>query len=175
MVVFNAEPFYFVKTTDREGYGDSEEKEVEKKGMGLQHLKFNSIPDTMAQKHLEASECCLIHADNPLSLQLGVYINPNVRVAYRAEANAIVNPSNSIFAQHRKWPSAWGKFKGVWANRWARWALWDRRQKDASIINSKVRQWMDEVKQEEVQKMERVRMCLVNEMQILTSNGWRRF
>jgi len=48
MVAFNAEPFYSVKTTDREGDGDSEEKEVEKKGMGLQHLKFNSILDTKA-------------------------------------------------------------------------------------------------------------------------------
>jgi hypothetical protein len=59
MVAFVVAPFFVVKATDRE---------EGKKGMRLQHLKFRSIADTLAQRHIESSKCCLIHADNPLSL-----------------------------------------------------------------------------------------------------------
>lgn len=40
----------------------------------------------MAAHHLEASECCLIHADNVLTKMKGVWINPNVRVGYDEDA-----------------------------------------------------------------------------------------
>lgn len=55
-----------------------------------------AIPDSLAQyHHLEASECCTIHYDNPLTSSLGVWINPAVRVAYSAmayNAVALVQP-----------------------------------------------------------------------------------
>ncbi|BAE60536.1 unnamed protein product [Aspergillus oryzae RIB40] len=40
-------------------------------------LKFRGISDSLAKSHLEGSECCLIHADNPLSREKGVWLNPN--------------------------------------------------------------------------------------------------
>ncbi|KAL8996568.1 MAG: hypothetical protein Q9169_003963 [Polycauliona sp. 2 TL-2023] len=43
-------------------------------------LRFRGIPDSLAQYHLEGSECCLIHYDNPLSAENGVYINPEVHL-----------------------------------------------------------------------------------------------
>ncbi|KAJ6185974.1 hypothetical protein N7519_007275 [Penicillium mononematosum] len=39
-------------------------------------LRFRGIPDSLAEYHLEGSECCLIHTDNPLSVEKGVYLNP---------------------------------------------------------------------------------------------------
>ncbi|EFY90951.1 polysaccharide export protein (CAP59) [Metarhizium acridum CQMa 102] len=42
-------------------------------------LRFRGVPDSLANYHLEGSECCLIHADNPLSRTLGVYLNPKVK------------------------------------------------------------------------------------------------
>lgn len=48
-----------------------------------QNLTFRGIPDDLASLHLEGSECCLIHADNPLSHSKGVFLNPNVRVGSR--------------------------------------------------------------------------------------------
>jgi hypothetical protein len=81
-----------------------------------QVLKFHALPDSLAKKHVEASECCLIHVEKPLSDQKGVYINGNVRVAYSATAYTAVNPAN------RKWPSTWQRVTGIWWNRWARLA-----------------------------------------------------
>ncbi|KAB5580844.1 polysaccharide export protein [Coniochaeta sp. 2T2.1] len=45
-------------------------------------LQFRGIDDSLADLHLEGSECCLIHADNVLSRDpdKGVWLNPNVRV-----------------------------------------------------------------------------------------------
>jgi len=64
MVAFNAAPFYSSPA-----------------------LQFRGLPDTPAAHHLEASECCLIHMDNPLSAQKGVYLNTNVRVGYNPKAS----------------------------------------------------------------------------------------
>ncbi|EAQ87609.1 hypothetical protein CHGG_04228 [Chaetomium globosum CBS 148.51] len=50
--------------------------------LGIRGLRFRGIPDSLAALHLEASECCLIHADNPGSRTRGVYVNPAVRVGY---------------------------------------------------------------------------------------------
>lgn len=51
-----------------------------------QPLQFRGLQDSMAAHHLEASECCLIHADNVLTKMKGVWINPNVRVGYDEDA-----------------------------------------------------------------------------------------
>ena len=36
---------------------------------------------------MEGRECCLIHCDNPV-LDKGVWLNPNVRVAYRVKGGS---------------------------------------------------------------------------------------
>ncbi|KAL9070523.1 MAG: hypothetical protein Q9161_004820 [Pseudevernia consocians] len=51
-------------------------------------LKFRGVPDSLALHHVEGSECCLIHVDNPLTQSHGVWLNPNVRVGYSPEAYA---------------------------------------------------------------------------------------
>ncbi|SPQ25522.1 32d47f56-b61b-4914-af33-11debf7c489f [Thermothielavioides terrestris] len=53
---------------------------------GLRGLRFRGLPDSLAAAHLEASECCLIHADNPASRSRGVFLNPAVRVGYSRAA-----------------------------------------------------------------------------------------
>lgn len=62
-------------------------------------LRFRGIPDSLALHHLEGSDCCLIHADNSLSLTRGVWLNPNVRVSYNSKADNVVNSKGG------RWPS----------------------------------------------------------------------
>jgi hypothetical protein len=74
---------------------------------GSSPLRFRGIADGLAEMHLEGSECCLIHTDNPLSATKGVYLNPNVRVGYNIEAYEAVN---SFFV----WPTPLQRLKGIW-------------------------------------------------------------
>ncbi|RDA85758.1 hypothetical protein CP532_4562, partial [Ophiocordyceps camponoti-leonardi (nom. inval.)] len=121
-------------------------------------LRFRGIPDSLAAYHLEGSECCLIHADNPLSKSLGVYVNPRVRVGYNLAAYE---------ATHRgaAWVSAWGVFRGLWSNRVRRWT--EFRLKNV-VVNRRVRRW----EEERAGNSEPGRFCLINEMQVLADNGW---
>ena len=60
--------------------------------IGVDHpLQFRTIAGSLAQEHLEASECCLDHQDNPLSLRSGIWLNPSVRVGYNELAYDAVN------------------------------------------------------------------------------------
>ncbi|KAL9111556.1 MAG: hypothetical protein Q9227_004044 [Pyrenula ochraceoflavens] len=79
-------------------------------------LRFRGIPDTLAKLHLEGSECCLVHADNPLSQSKGVYLNPNVRVGYNPEAYNTVHRGRDTC-----WLSSYEIFLGLWRNRILRW------------------------------------------------------
>ncbi|KAI9884015.1 MAG: hypothetical protein M1823_004205 [Watsoniomyces obsoletus] len=63
-VVFNATPFY----------------------KDPRPLRFKAIPDSLAQAHLEGSECCIIHLENPLVPSRGIWLNPLVRVTYDLQA-----------------------------------------------------------------------------------------
>jgi hypothetical protein len=54
-------------------------------------LRFRGIPDSLALHHLEGSECCLIHADNPQSASKGLWLNPNVRIGYDANAYSTIH------------------------------------------------------------------------------------
>ncbi|KAF4929754.1 hypothetical protein CGCVW01_v001272 [Colletotrichum viniferum] len=57
-------------------------------------LRFRAVADSLAEeKHLEGSECCLIHVDNPLTEHLGVWLNPRVRVGYDGDAYRWANPT----------------------------------------------------------------------------------
>ncbi|PFH59366.1 hypothetical protein XA68_12474 [Ophiocordyceps unilateralis] len=121
-------------------------------------LRFRGIPDSLAAYHLEGSECCLIHADNPLSKTLGVYLNPRVRVGYNLAA---------YDATHRgtTWVSAWGIFTGLWINRIRRWTTFTL---DNVVVNRRVKRW----ERKHVGSHEPGRFCLINEMQVLADNGW---
>ncbi|KAL2816918.1 cryptococcal mannosyltransferase 1-domain-containing protein [Aspergillus granulosus] len=115
-------------------------------------IRFRGIPDELAAAHLEASECCLIHADNILSGRRGVYLNPFVRVGYDAATNQATDLINSRL-------STWEIFESIWENRLRRWftfpnlARWPLRRK--------VSGW----ESQDEKRKERGDFCLINEIQ----------
>ncbi|KAL8753005.1 MAG: hypothetical protein Q9199_005353 [Rusavskia elegans] len=123
-------------------------------------LRFRGIPDSLARYHLEGSECCLVHADNPLTLERGVWLNPSVRVGYNAEAYENVHRGNA-------WPPFADSVLGLWKNRFWRWVTPTIHK--SWKIRGRLRRWtrkgLGEVSQRES-------MCLINEMQVLVTNGW---
>lgn len=129
-------------------------------------LQFRGIPDGLAEMHVEGSECCLIHADNPLSTTEGVYVNPNVRVGYSVEAYEAVNPSSM-------WPSLGQRFKGIWMARLATVPALLRRAAEELVINKSLRQWQAQESAGGRRDNETAVHCLINEMQVLTENGWK--
>ncbi|PWY77384.1 putative polysaccharide export protein [Aspergillus heteromorphus CBS 117.55] len=120
-------------------------------------LRFRGIPDSLAQFHLEASECCLIHADNPLSRALGVYLNPLVRVGYTGAAYAAVHPF---------WLSPRYIALGVWQSRLRRWLTTTFFQK--FVVRRRVALWQANSND----RHEVGEFCLTDEMQVLIANGW---
>ncbi|KAI4172466.1 MAG: hypothetical protein LQ343_003556 [Gyalolechia ehrenbergii] len=122
-------------------------------------LRFRGIPDSLARYHLEGSECCLIHADNPLAASRGVWLNPSVRVGYNAEAYDKV--------QSNPWPSIVGSIKGLWKNRIWRWLTPTFHKK--LTIRGRLRKW---TRKGWGEISEREMYCLINEMQVLVANGW---
>lgn len=124
-------------------------------------LAFRGIRDSLADSHLEGSECCLIHADNPLSRTHGVWINPSVRVGYNPLAYAAVNPAGD-----GPWVSTFGILYGSWVNRLKRWCTttWLKEM----VVKRRVQAWG----LESDENVERGPFCLINEMQVLIWNGW---
>lgn len=123
------------------------------------NLTFRGIPDGLAAKHVEGSECCLIHADNTLSRTKGVWLNTRVRVGYTGKAYDTVNPGSV-------WLSTLDIFRGLWKNRFTRWftTLWYQNW----IIRWRLSDWeKQDPSHEEVRQI-----CLANEMQVLVANGW---
>jgi hypothetical protein len=138
---------------------------------GQHPLRFRGVSDALAKKHVEGSECCLIHADNPLSRRRGVWLNPNVRVGYNSVAYKIVNPD-----QREKWVSTTSKWMGVWKNRWTRLYGSAQRKSEHWVIKKRIQQWKAEITDNQVierdgEKDEAVN-CLINEMQVVVANGW---
>lgn len=127
------------------------------------NLRFRGIPNSLAEKHLEGSECCLIHADNPISQANGVYVNPRVRVGYSVPAYEATHPDGP-------WLSSWQIFSGLWANRLLRWANWWPLQKWK--ISRRVRRWEAEGLKAAETRREAGEFCLVDEMHIISFNGW---
>ncbi|KAF2746648.1 glycosyltransferase family 69 protein [Sporormia fimetaria CBS 119925] len=127
-------------------------------------LEFRGTPDSLAQLHLEASECCLIHVDNPLTTTKGVWINPNVRVGYSAEAYAAVNPTT-------KWPSMREAVLGLWKARLGAVAAAWRNYWEQWTVRSRIDHWKDW--SISIVTEERGVNCIVNEMQVLAANGWK--
>ncbi|KAH7140940.1 cryptococcal mannosyltransferase 1-domain-containing protein [Dactylonectria macrodidyma] len=126
--------------------------------MGEQVMAFRGLDDTLAAQHLEASECCLIHADNPSSAKRGLYLNPNVRVGYNRRAYKQVSPTGS-------WLTYTEIFTGMWKNRLARWFMtpWLKEWRIRSLQSA----WE---KQNPCHK-EAGSICIINEMQVLVKNG----
>lgn len=122
-------------------------------------LTFRGIPDSLATEHVEASECCLIHADNPLTSTQGVWLNPDVRVGYSPDAYTTVH-SRSF------WPSVGTRISGIWANRLWRWTTTTTLK--ATTINNRLGKWA----KGNPDISEPGSYCLINEMQVLVENGW---
>ncbi len=142
-------------------------------------VRFRGVQDSLAHKHIEGSECCLIHADNRLSSDLGVWLNPNVRVGY---CHADLHKPHKL-----KVPYRWENFKalcqmsydavhpdggrtwvtisrvawGLWENRLRRWLSW------GSIASRGVRRKVRDWRQERSGNQEPGEMCLVDEMHVI--------
>lgn len=131
-------------------------------------LQFRSIADQLATLHLEGSECCLVHADNPLSASKGVWLNANVRVAYGAAAYAAVNlPPRHV------WPPPTERVIGMWHNRLARLLGWIRASIEGWVVQRRLQSWMAEDPAAGGLNKEPGVHCLINEMQVLVENGWK--
>ncbi len=128
---------------------------------GIQGLKFRGVDDTLAASHLEGSECCLIHADNPASRTRGVFLNPAVRVGYNRNAYDAVHPQGG-----GSWLSLSQIWFGLWRNRLARWFTtpWFKER----LVHGRVERWERAAKGRE----EKGDFCLINEMQVVVDNGW---
>lgn len=122
-------------------------------------LRFRAIPDSLAQFHLEGSECCLIHADNPLSATKGVYLNPKVRVGYTDLAYAAVHPTATWIALHNI-------ALALWENRIRRWTTSPFFHRWA--IRRRITSW----ERHDETRFEHATFCLIDEMQVLVGNGW---
>lgn len=139
MVLFDAKPFY-----------------------GDLALEFRGTDDSLADFHLEGSECCLIHADNELSRDpnKGVWLNPNVRVGYNMEAYQNVKGG--------RFPGPLAAVVGTWANRVGRPKGRVQQYLENLTIRKRLAKWTAETGRKEPGEM-----CLINEMQIMFSNGWK--
>jgi len=122
-------------------------------------LRFRGIPDSLATSHVEASECCLIHADNPLSETKGVFLNPNVKVGYNGPAFDAVNSPEAVMSPFDIWVA-------VWKNRVLR--LFTNPIFKEHVVRQRLWKWSSETKQQESGDF-----CLINEMQILYAKGWK--
>jgi hypothetical protein len=128
-------------------------------------LRFRGIDDSLADSHLEGSECCLINADNPLREDKGVWLNPNVRVGYSKEVYAQI--------KSERFPTAHAAFVGVWANRWLRWRGSVQLMLEGWTVQRRLREWVAGTPEGEPPRSEVGQPCLINEMQIMWENGWK--
>jgi len=122
-------------------------------------LRFRGIPDSLATSHVEASECCLIHADNPLSETKGVFLNPNVKVGYNGSAFDAVNSPEATMSPFDIWVA-------VWKSRILR--LFTSPIFKELVVRQRMWKWASETKEQE-----NGGFCLINEMQILYEKGWK--
>ncbi|KAJ5113810.1 hypothetical protein N7456_002344 [Penicillium angulare] len=122
-------------------------------------LAFRGVSNSLALSHVEGSECCLIHADNPLTREKGVYLNPLVRVGYNPTAYSLVHPAYS-------WLSMWQMYQSLWENRMRR--MFTSTFLKDWVIRRRVASW----ETQDGGNYEPGQFCLINEMQVLRENGW---
>jgi hypothetical protein len=219
VVAFDAAPFYLHSTEPDSLYYDTHDS-ISKTGRDLNarpiaegeignghglkartttaqsSLQFRGIADSLANYHVEGSECCLIHTDNPLRDTRGIWMNPNVRVTFNESTYPLVNPNQLIpgpvalrkpamdnmvsrsrgseggALRRGRWPGQSELFWGVWGNRVSRWVGWLNVIGKESVMNSRVENWKKDGKREGEIREELGRECLINEMQVLYQNGW---
>lgn len=126
--------------------------------LGDSPLRFRGTPDSLAISHVEASECCLIHADNPASATKGVFLNPNVKVGYNGTSYDAVKSPEAAF-------SPLDIFQSVWKSRLLRWFTTPYFKE--RIVRTRVGKWVSDTK-----GWERGDFCLINEMHVLLDSGW---
>lgn len=143
VVVFDAAPFY------AEGGG----------------LGFRGVEDGLAERHVEGSECCLVHVDNPLSGTRGVWVNPRVRVGYSVEAGEEVRGERWL-------GGVGGVVGGVWRERLGRLAGGWKGWRDQRKVRGRVEGWKREGIALGEERREEGVGCLIDEMQVLRENGW---
>lgn len=127
--------------------------------LGHSPLRFRAIPDSLATSHVEASECCLIHADNPLSSSKGIFVNPNVKVGYSGSAYDAMHTPNAVMSPVQI-------FISTWESRILRWFTTPI-LKDW-IVHRRVKKWSEATKHKP-----EAEFCLVNEMQVIFERGWK--
>ena len=127
--------------------------------LGSQSLRFRGVDDSLAKFHVEGSECCLIHADNPASATKGVFLNPSVKIGYNMTA---YHAMHSTYASM----SPLYMYLSMWQNRILRWTTtpWFKER----LVHSKVKTWS-----ELTQEKEPGEYCLVDEMQVIFERGWK--
>ncbi|KAI0594494.1 cryptococcal mannosyltransferase 1-domain-containing protein [Biscogniauxia sp. FL1348] len=128
-------------------------------------LMFRGIDDTLADLHLEGSECCLIHADNYLTPEKGVWLNPNVRVGYNEEAYWQIRTN--------RFPTPFWTVVGAWINRIQGWRMSIQSQLETRTIQKRLEEWKLATPNGDLSRYEPGEHCLINEMQIMWSNGWK--
>lgn len=161
VLVVDAAPYYNQITT-RDG------RSYAKAG-----LRFRGVPDSLAEKHLEASECCLIHADLLASgtVHKGIYINPAVRVGYTREAYELTH-----VGLEKGFVSRFQYITGVWKNRLARYksdGISSSAGQNMAEIYRRIRQWDQEGANIGEKRSEVGGYCTIDEMHILIWNGWK--
>jgi hypothetical protein len=123
-------------------------------------LRFRGLPDSLAASHLEASECCLIHADNPLSASKGIFLNPNVKVGYNGSAYDAVHSPKSVL-------SPFQIYRAVWENRLRRW-LFTTTWWTEFVVQKTIMKWTQETGGNEAGGF-----CTIDEMQVIYERGWK--
>ncbi len=132
-------------------------------------LQFRALSDSLASKHLEASECCLIHTDMT-AMKLGgngVYVNPAVRVGYTIRAYNLTHDG-----PERKFVSGTQYVKGVWANRVLRNVV-PAVSEMMKEVGRKVERWKKEGANSLEKREETGELCIIDEQHILIWNGWK--
>ena len=134
-------------------------------------LQFRGLSDSLASKHLEASECCLIHTDlNTTMPGAGdrIYVNPSVRVGYTVDAyNTTHTGSEETFV------SATQYLTGIWVNRLRR-TVFPRETKAVEKVKRKMARWAKEGENSLEKRVENGEICTTNEQHILIWNGWKK-
>ncbi|KAI0483373.1 cryptococcal mannosyltransferase 1-domain-containing protein [Xylariaceae sp. FL0804] len=135
-------------------------------------LAFRGIDDSLADLHLEGSECCLVHADNPLAAERGVWLNPNVRVGYSVGAYADVR-GGGVGVASSVFPSPFWAVVGAWVDRAQAGRVAIQSQLEGRVVQQRLDQWQIETPDGDLPRYEPGEACLINEMQIMWSNGWK--
>jgi len=163
MLAVDAAPYY-----DRIDSGDAAQG-----GQAKQGLRFRGIPDSLATKKLEASECCLIHADLIASGQAhkGLFLNPAVRSGYTSRAYELTH-----WGGDRGFVSRWQYISGVWKNRFTRWkvdGVSTSAGKNMAEVHKRIRKWKNEGLEPGEERVEVGDYCMIMEVHILIWNGWK--